>query len=73
MAEVTLSSQNRIVIPAEARKALGLQAGDKLTITVHGDELLVMRTPKSYRRAIRGVAKGVYPADYLQKERGSWG
>jgi hypothetical protein len=32
MAEATLSSGNRIVLPREARDALGVNAGDKLLI-----------------------------------------
>lgn len=34
MTEVKLSSRNQIVIPREAREALGLKAGDKLLVVV---------------------------------------
>ena len=72
MAEATLSTKNQIVIPREAREALGLKAGDKLLVVVQGDSVIVMQKPKSYRAAIRGLARGVYPAGHLQKERNSW-
>jgi len=37
MAEATVSSKNQIVIPREARKALGLKPGDKVLFTVLGN------------------------------------
>jgi AbrB family looped-hinge helix DNA binding protein len=72
MAEATLSSKHQIVIPREAREALGLKAGDKLLVLVRGGNVLVLQKPKSYRAAIRGLGRGVYPKDYLRKERDSW-
>ncbi|MGD0437146.1 MAG: AbrB/MazE/SpoVT family DNA-binding domain-containing protein [Bryobacteraceae bacterium] len=72
MAEATLSSKNQIVIPREARDALGVKAGDKLLIAVHDGMLIVMPRPKSFAKAIFGLARGTYPEDYLQKERESW-
>jgi len=47
MAEAKLSSKNQIVIPLEARKALGLKSGDKLLIVPRGETLIVMRKPKN--------------------------
>jgi len=72
MAEATLSSKNQIVIPREARKALGVKPGDKLMFVVLGSRVVIMQKPKSFAKAIRGIARGVYPPDYLQKERDSW-
>jgi AbrB family looped-hinge helix DNA binding protein len=72
MAEATLSAKNQIVIPREARKALGLKPGDKILVVVRGQTVLVLEKPKSHHAAIRGLARGAYPPDYLQKERESW-
>ncbi len=72
MAEATLSSKNQIVIPAEARKALKVKAGDKILVTVMGDRVIVLEKPKSYSAALRGLARGTYPPGYLKKERRSW-
>jgi AbrB family looped-hinge helix DNA binding protein len=72
VSEATLSSKNQIVIPREARQALKLKPGDKLLVLVRGESVLVLQKPKSYSAAIRGVARGLYPKDYLRKERGSW-
>ena len=72
MAEATLSSKNQIVIPREARKRMGLKPGDKLLVVMRGDDMIVLRKPKSYRAAITGIGRGLYPPDYLKKERESW-
>ena len=67
-----LSSKNQIVIPREAREQLKLKAGDKLEIVVKGDMILIFPRPKSYEAALRGIARGLYPEGYLDKERDSW-
>jgi len=72
MAEATLSSKNQIVIPREAREALKLKAGDKLMVVVRGNSVIVRRKPESFSAAIRGIGRGLYPKDYLKKERKSW-
>lgn len=69
---VKLSSKNQIVVPLEARKALGLKQGDKLEIVVKGNMIMMFPKPKSWEAAIRGSARGVYPKGYLEKERQSW-
>ena len=70
--EVTLSTTNKITIPEEVRKSLGLRPGDKLLMTVRGRSLILVRKPKSFHESIRGLARNVYPHGYLRKERQSW-
>ena len=72
MAESTLSAKHQIVIPREARQALGLKAGDRLLVVVRGARVIVLQKPASYRAAIRGLAERAYPDGYLEKERRSW-
>lgn len=72
MAEATLSTKNQIVVPREAREALGAKPGDKLLVVVRGSVVIVMKKPKSYAKAIIGMAPGLYPDGYLDKERQSW-
>lgn len=72
MTEATLSQKNQIVIPREARRALGIKAGDKLLVVVRGDRIIVLQKPKSHYQAIRGLAARGYPKGYLEKERRSW-
>jgi AbrB family looped-hinge helix DNA binding protein len=73
MAEVTLSSKNQIVIPKEAREALGIKPGDKVLITVHNGKVMMMERPVKYHLALEGlVPPGFYGPDYLKQERASW-
>ncbi len=72
MSEATLSAKNQIVIPRDARAALGLKPGDKILVVVRGERVIVLQKPKSHRSAIRGLARRIYPSNYLQKERQSW-
>ncbi len=72
MAVQRLSSKNQIVIPKEARQAMGVKGGDELLVVVKNDLTLVMPKPKRYARTLRGLAKAVYPAGYLKRERRSW-
>jgi len=72
MAQATVSSKNQIVIPREAREALGLRAGDKVLVVVRGKRVLVLEKPASHAAAVRGLAGGAYPAQHLRTERQSW-
>jgi len=72
MAEATISTKNQIVIPREAREALGVKPGDRILVVVRGDRVIVLQKPKPHHAAIRGLAPGLYPRGYLQKERESW-
>ncbi len=72
MPESTLSAKNQIVIPREAREALGVKAGDKLLVVVRGSRAIVLQKPGLAHAAIRGLAKRKYAGGYLKKERQSW-
>jgi AbrB family looped-hinge helix DNA binding protein len=67
-----LSSKHQIVVPREARQALDLRAGDRLLVVVRGQTVILMRKPKSYSRAITGLAGDSYPPEYLDSERAGW-
>ena len=72
MVEVKVSSKNQIVIPREAREALKLKAGDRLMVVIRGEKVLILERPKSHRAALRGLGRGMYPAEHVTKERRSW-
>jgi AbrB family looped-hinge helix DNA binding protein len=38
-----MSSKNQIVVPSEARKALGLKPGERLLVTLRDDDVIEMR------------------------------
>lgn len=72
MPDATLSAKNQIVIPREAREALRIKPGDKVSVVVRGHRVIVLERPKSYAEAIRGLGKGVHGPEYLERERQSW-
>jgi AbrB family looped-hinge helix DNA binding protein len=72
MAEATLSSKNQIVVPREAREALGVRPGDKLLVVVRGDSVVILPRPRSWTKALRGLAGQPYPAGHVNEERDSW-
>lgn len=57
---VKMSSKNQIVVPKEAREALGLQAGDRLLVTVRDDGVLEMeREPRDLGQELEGLFREV--------------
>jgi AbrB family looped-hinge helix DNA binding protein len=72
MAVQKLNSKNQIVIPKEARQAMGVKDGDELLVVVKDDLIIVMSNPKRYVKTMQGLAKGAYPSGYLKRERRSW-
>lgn len=72
MSDATLSSKHQIVIPRKAREALRLKPGDKVTVVVRGDRVLLLQKSKSPHLAIRGLAREKYSKDHVARERKGW-
>ena len=68
MAEATLflGKPNR-----GAARSFRRVAGDKLLV-VRGQSVITLRRPRSFAKALRGLAKQAYPEGYLSQERASW-
>ena len=71
---VTLSSKYQIVIPQEAREALGLSAGDELLVLCKPDRVVIVPKPKKFAKKMAGLHREVWQgADaYLRNEREDW-
>ncbi len=54
MSMMRLSTKGRLVIPSKFRKALGLQPGDQVELTVEGERLIVERTEQKRAKLIQG-------------------
>ena len=75
MLSVKVSSKLQIAVPSEARKRLGIKAGDRLEVEI-GDGVIVLR-PRTGTVAerLRGSGRGLYPPDpvsYIRALRDEW-
>jgi len=52
---VKMSSKHQIVVPREAREALGLRPGDRLLVTVAGDVIEMRPEPHDVVAALEGL------------------
>lgn len=70
----TLSSKFQIVIPREAREAMGLSAGDVLLVLSKPDRVVIVRKPKKFAKHMAGLHREVWQGaeSYLQDERETW-
>jgi AbrB family looped-hinge helix DNA binding protein len=54
MSSATISTKGQMVIPSHFRKALHLQAGDKVKISLEGEKLSLEREQSKRARLVRG-------------------
>jgi AbrB family looped-hinge helix DNA binding protein len=73
-ATVTLSSKFQIVIPREAREALGLSAGDELLVLSKPDRVVILPKPKKFAKHMAGLHRELWQGAeaYLHDERDTW-
>lgn len=72
MLSVKVSTKHQIVVPSEARHRLGIEAGDRLAVTIEGDAIILRPRPESAARRLRGLGRGMYEPDpdtYLRRLR----
>ncbi len=74
MSVVTLGSKSQIVLPAEIRKQLGIQTGDRLLIEAEGDRIVIRKTPFSFTAALEACSDELWRGytEDLKKERSHW-
>jgi len=71
MLSVKVSSKNQISVPSDVRRQLGIEAGDRLTVQVVADAIVLRRrSPKASER-LWGLGKGLYgdPVEYVRALR----
>lgn len=73
-ATVTLSSKNQVVIPQEARDALGVGPGTRMMVLVKEDRIVFMPEPRDFAAHAKGRFKGLWgdAGRYLERERKDW-
>ncbi|MEZ4521390.1 MAG: AbrB/MazE/SpoVT family DNA-binding domain-containing protein [Thermomicrobiales bacterium] len=73
---VKVSSRNQIVIPAEARKELGIKPGDELIASVRDGLIILIPKPDDIVAHLRGLHKEIWEDvdtdEYINQERDAW-
>lgn len=73
---VKVSSRNQIVIPSEARRALGIEPGDHLIVSVRDGLLVMIPKPDNILAHLRGLHKEIWAdvdvEEYINEERDAW-
>jgi len=73
---VRVSRKHQVVVPREAREALGVGAGDELVVEVENGRVLMKPKPRNYSKHMLGlhksVWKGVRTESHVRTEREAW-
>jgi len=73
MLSVKVSSKNQISLPSEARKRLGIEPGERLTVEIRNEQLILRRRPARASERMRGIGRhvwdGIDPAERIRRER----
>lgn len=55
---VTTSPKGQVVIPIEIRKIIGLESGQKVSVELKGEEIVIKPLPKDPIKSLRGKFAG---------------
>ncbi|HET7725967.1 MAG TPA: AbrB/MazE/SpoVT family DNA-binding domain-containing protein, partial [Candidatus Limnocylindrales bacterium] len=74
---VKVSTKYQISVPSEVRRRLGIEAGDRLTVAVRDDEIVLRRRPARASERLRGIARGhgwyePDPVTFVRNLRDEW-
>jgi AbrB family looped-hinge helix DNA binding protein len=76
MLTVKVSSKHQISLPSAVRRRLGIEAGDRLTVEVLDDAMVLRRRPDRASDRMRGIGRhiwdGVDPVDRIRDDRQAW-
>jgi AbrB family looped-hinge helix DNA binding protein len=77
MLSVKVSTKHQVAIPSEARRRLGIEAGDRLEVALVDDAMVIRKRPARPSGRLRGLAEGrgwyePDPETYLRRLRGEW-
>jgi len=63
MLSVKVSSKHQISLPSEARRRLGIEAGERLSVEIVDDTLVLRRRPQRASDRLWGLGRGLYGPD----------
>jgi AbrB family looped-hinge helix DNA binding protein len=67
-----VSSKNQVTLPVEVMRAVGLRAGDEITVRPAGEGEIVLAARGSRVRRHAGIATGMYESGELDRLREEW-
>jgi AbrB family looped-hinge helix DNA binding protein len=76
MLSVKVSTKHQIVVPSAARRALGIEPGDRLSVEVTPDAIVLRPRPRRASQRLRGLGsevwQGIDPVQYVRELRREW-
>ncbi len=73
MLSVKVSSKHQISLPSEARRRLGIEPGDRLTVEVLDDSLVLRHRPARPSERMAGLGRhiwdGIDPVERIRRVR----
>jgi AbrB family looped-hinge helix DNA binding protein len=76
MLSAKVSTKHQIAIPSEARRKLGIEPGDRLSVEITEDTLILRRRHARPSERLRGMARGMYEGldavEYVRRLRAEW-
>ena len=75
MLSVKVSTKHQIAVPSEARKALGIKAGDRLDVEVRDGLILLRPRAGTVADRLYGTGRGIFgpdPVAYVRALRDEW-
>lgn len=77
IAQAKLTSKNQITIPAEARRRLGLRAGDTVYVALEHGQIVLKGLRQGWTEAYRGLGAEMWAAEgggqkIIDAERDAW-
>jgi AbrB family looped-hinge helix DNA binding protein len=67
-----VSSKNQVTLPVEVMRAVGLRAGDEITVRPVGEGEIVLAARGSRVRRHAGIATNIYERGELDRLRDEW-
>lgn len=73
---VRVSGKYQVVIPKSIREKISLEKGDELSVSVHGEIIIMRVKPESFSNYTLGLHKKIWKdtdaTEYVERERSSW-
>ena len=63
MLSVKVSTKHQIVVPSEARSRLGIEPGDRLSVEIIDEAIVLRRRPQRASERLWGIGRGLYGPD----------